>query len=132
MRTHTVVIRNAGRRPARNVRLSHTYLPDFNIWPPVQYEVEDVPNAGRDIIISTVVPDQQLVISYLYFPPHTYGTINAGVRHDDGFAKPITVLLQKQYPRWFTCAAQILVLIGISTVVYALFEAARFTYRYIE
>ena len=127
-----MVIRNAGRRPARNVRLSHRYLPDFNIWPPVQFDVEDVPHSGRDIIISTVVPDQQLVISYLYFPPHTFDSINAGVRHDNGFAKPITVLLQEQYSRWFTCAARILVLIGISTVLYALIETVRFTFSYIE
>jgi len=33
--THSVVIRNAGRRAATNVRLSHTFLPDFNILPAV-------------------------------------------------------------------------------------------------
>ena len=64
--THSVVIRNVGRRAATNVRLSHTYLPDFNIWPRVNYHLEEVPNSGQDIVIPTMVPNQQLSISYLY------------------------------------------------------------------
>ena len=48
--THSVVIRNVGRRAATNVRLSHTLLPDFNIWPPVEYELKEVPNSGQDIV----------------------------------------------------------------------------------
>ena len=68
--THSVVIRNVGRRAATNVRLSHTFLPDFNIWPSVEYELKEVPNSGQDIVIPTVVPNQQLTISYLYFPGH--------------------------------------------------------------
>ena len=39
--THSVVIRNVGRRAATNVRLSHTILPDFNIWPRIQYHLEE-------------------------------------------------------------------------------------------
>lgn len=31
--THSVILRNAGRRPATNVRLSHYSLPDFSVWP---------------------------------------------------------------------------------------------------
>ncbi len=30
--THSVVLRNAGRRCATNVRWQHNLLPDFNIW----------------------------------------------------------------------------------------------------
>ena len=96
--THSVVIRNAGRRAATNVRLSHTILPDFNILPAVEYEVRSVPNAGSDIVIPTLVPGESLTISYLYFPPVTYAGVNAGVKYDEGFATPIPVLLQQQYP----------------------------------
>ena len=120
--THSVVIMNVGKRAATNVRLSHTYLPDFNIWPRTQYHLEEVPNSGQDIVIPTVVPNQQLSISYLYFPPVTFADVNAGVKCDEGFATQITVLLQRQYPAWFTYAAAVLMIAGISALAYGLFE----------
>ena len=44
--THSVVLRNSGRRPATNVRLAHPYLPDFNVFPSVGYRVENLPGAA--------------------------------------------------------------------------------------
>ena len=120
--THSVVIRNVGRRAATNVRLSHTYLPEFNIWPRVQYHLEEVPNSGQDIVIPTMAPNQHLSISYLYFPPVTYAAVNAGVKCDEGIATEIPVLLQRQYPAWFTYSAAVLMIAGISTLAYGLFE----------
>lgn len=39
--THSVVVRNAGRKAAHNVRLMHGVLPiDVTIYPPVQHSVE--------------------------------------------------------------------------------------------
>ena len=61
--THSVVIKNAGRRAATNVRLSHTILPDFNIWPAVEYELRKVPNSGDDIVIPTLVLRDPLILS---------------------------------------------------------------------
>ena len=120
--THSIVIRNAGRWPAKNVRLSHSYLPNFNIFPPVKHQVEDVPNTGQDILIPTIVPGEEITISYLYYPPYTYDRINAGVKFDEGFAKPILVLLQQQYPRWLRRIALGLMLTGVSTLAYVLYE----------
>lgn len=120
--THAVVIRNAGRRAATNVRLSHTILPSYKIWPPVQHELKEVPNSGHDIVIHSIVPNEQLTISYLYFPPITYAEVNAGVKCDEGFATQIPVLLQRQYPRWFNYAAGTLMIFGVSALVYGLFE----------
>ena len=120
--THSVVIRNAGRGTATNVRLSHSHLPDFNVWPRVPYECENVPNSGSDIVIPTVVPDQSLQISYLSCPPLTVADINTGVRSDEGFATQIPVLLQRQYPRWVNFTAAALMMVGVCTLVYGLFE----------
>lgn len=120
--THSVVIRNEGKRSATNVRLSHTVLPDFNIWPAVPYSVEQVQNSGPDIVIPKIVPGEQLTISYLYSHQVTYDQVNSGVKHDEGFATPITVLLQRQYPRWFNNIAVILVFVGLAAIVYTLFE----------
>src|SRR5260370_23854420 len=69
--THVVVIRNVGKKPATNVRVSHHFLPDFNIWPPVKHTTEDVAGSGKDIVIPALVPGEQVTINYLYFPPTT-------------------------------------------------------------
>ena len=120
--THSVVIRNAGKQAATNVRLSHSFLPEFNIFPPIKHQVEDVSNIGPDILIPTIVPGEEITISYLYFPPYTYAQINAGVKFDEGFAKQIPVLLQQQYPRWVRYIRLSLVLTGVSTLLYVLYE----------
>lgn len=120
--THSVVIMNVGRRAATNVRLSHYFLPDFNISPPVEYQLNEVPNSGKDILIPTVIPNQQLTISYLYFPPVTYANVNAGVKCDEGFATEIPVLLQRQYPSWFNYSVVVLMIVGMATLAYGLFE----------
>ena len=124
--THSVVLRNVGRRAATNVRMSHFRLPSFNIWPPVQYTVEQVPNAGEEIVIPIMVPDQHLTVSYLYFPPITYAEVNNGVKFDEGFATPIPVLLQRQYPSWFTKVVGALLVLGIATLLYGVFEIGTF------
>ena len=120
--THSVVIRNVGRQAATNVRLSHTILPDFNIWPPIKYHLEEVPNSGQDIVIPTVVPKEELTISYLYFPPTTFANVTAGVRCDEGFATGIPVLLQRQYPSWVNLIVRVLIIVGILALAYGLFE----------
>ena len=121
--THSVVLRNAGHRSATNVRLRHNVLPDFNIWPLLQHHVEDLPDGGREIVIPTLVPGEEITVSYLYFAPVTVAQINAGIRSDQGFAHPIPVLLQRQYPKWFNALAAALMLIGVIAVAYVAFRA---------
>src|SRR5438445_7040700 len=65
--THQVVIRNVGKKAATNVRVSHHFLPEFNIWPRVKHAVEDVSCAGKDIVIPALVPGEQVTFSYLSF-----------------------------------------------------------------
>jgi hypothetical protein len=121
--THAVVLWNAGRRSATNVRLHHLQLPDFNIWPQVQHTVETLPDGSRDILIPTLVPGEEITISYLYFPPLTFGEVNAGIKCDQGFAQAIPVLLQRQYPRWFNLTAAALMFAGLVSVIYLTYRA---------
>lgn len=127
--THTVVLRNVGRRSATNVRVHHTTLPDFNIWPQVVHHVEELTEGSKDIVIPTLVPGEQITLSYLYFPPVTVVQVNAGIKCDQGFANQIPVLLQRQYPRWFNICAAILMLFGIVTFLYlAYYTIAKFIF----
>lgn len=116
--THSVVLRNAGRQSATNIRLHHAVLPEFNIWPTVVHNIETLPDGSKDIVIPTLVPGEEITVSYLYFPPVIVGQINAGIKCDQGFANQITVLLQRQYPRWFNRTVITLLLVGVVTVCY--------------
>jgi len=122
--THSVVLRNAGRRSATNVRIHHIVLPEFNIFPTIVYRVESLPDGSRDIVIPTLVPGETITISYLYFPPVFVGQVNAGIKCDQGFAHAIPVLLQRQYPRWFNLMAACLMIIGLVTVLYLIYRVA--------
>lgn len=130
--THAVVLRNAGRQAATNVRLSHNFLPDFNIVPAVQHNVEVLPGGVTDIVIPTLVPGEQIVVSYLYFPPQTPADINAGIKCDQGFAQAINVLLQRQWPKWFTQLLGIMVIVGFIATLYAAYDIIMRTVLFFE
>jgi hypothetical protein len=123
--THAVVLRNIGRRSATNVRLRHNVLPDFVIWPDVQHRVEDLSGGNREIVIPTLVPGEQIIVSYLYFPPLTFAQVNAGIRSNEGFAREIPVLVQRVHPRWFNLLAAALMLIGLLSLVYLAYVVLR-------
>jgi len=119
--THAVVLRNAGRRAATNVRLHHLNLPNFSLWPSVSYRIEELPDGTRDIIIPTLVPAEEVTVSYLYFPPLTATGVNAGIKCDQGFAQAIPVLLQRQYPKWFNRSVLALFLVGVVAALYLVY-----------
>lgn len=119
--THAVVLRNTGRRSATNIRLHHTVLPDFSIWPSVLHRTEDLPDGTRDIVIPTLVPGEEVTVSYLYFPPLTAAGVNAGIKSDQGFAHAIPVLLQRQYPKWVNRIVGVLLVVGVIATLYLLY-----------
>jgi len=123
--THSVILSNTGRRSATNVRIHHRVLPAYNIWPTLVHHVEELEEGSSDIVIPTLVPDEQITISYLYFPPMTAFDINAGIKCDQGFARTIPVLLQRVYPRWFNIISVILTLVGIISLLYLIYLLCR-------
>jgi hypothetical protein len=129
--THSVVLRNTGRVSATNVRLRHATLPSFQVWPDVAHRVEDLPGGGREIVIPTLVPGEQITVSYLYAPPLVYDQVNKGIRCDQGFAQEIPVLLLRQYPRWVNRIAGWLMILGMVTVAYGVYEFAAWAYRHL-
>ena len=125
--THDVVVQNVGKKPANNVRVSHAVLPDqFNINPSVPYTVEQLPDGKKDIVIPKLVPGQQIVISYLYYPPLTWAEINAGIRSDEGFAKPVEMQLSRKVPAWVTAIGTVGFLIGCLTMLYLVWRGLKY------
>ena len=120
--THSVVLKNAGRSSAHNVRLTHSILPTFNVHPSIAYETEMLPTGDIDIVIPVLVPRQEITISYLYYPPTTWDRINGSVKPDEGLAKFLTVLPAVQYPTWVNTIAGVLMLVGIVALLYVIVE----------
>ena len=123
--THSIVLQNAGRNAAHNVRITHSILPNFAVFPEIKYEVDHLPGGGSDIVVPVLVPQQEITISYLYFPPTTWDKINRIVTSNEGFAKVMNVLPAIQHPKWVNATAGSLMLIGIIALLYAIFEACK-------
>jgi hypothetical protein len=116
---HSVIVRNAGGRAARNVRISHNIMPpNVHIWPPVESQTVNMPGGGADIVIPLLVPGEQITISYLYDTRFTFNQINSTVRSDEGFAKVLTILLTPQLPKWKICVLWTLIIMGGITSLY--------------
>lgn len=122
--THEVVVRNVGKKPAKGVRMQHAVLPNFHVMPPVQHTVESTPGGSFDIVFPTLVPGEQVTVSYLYFPPLLASGVNTGVKHDEGFAVHVQVLLQRQFSRPVLACFVVLQLLGLGTLAYLLITAA--------
>jgi hypothetical protein len=123
--THSVVLRNSGRRSATNVRLGHNKLPDYQVYPDVQYQVLDLPNGGKELLFPVIVPQKQITVSYLYFPPVTWEQINSHIESDEGLVKVISVLPTEQLPKWQLNALRVLVYLGLVTAIYILYLVGR-------
>ncbi len=117
--THDIVIRNAGNKAARNVRVTHSTLPEqFNVFPAVPYSVEDLPGGSKDIVFPTLVPKQQIVIAYMYNSPLTAVQIHVGIRSDDGFATPVAMELSEKTSRWEWAVGYLLGFLGLAALIY--------------
>ncbi len=121
--THSVVIKNSGRKPNINVRVPHNFLPDFNIWPEIEHRVVNLSGGGREIVIPTLVPREEIRISYLYLLPTNWAMINGPIKSDEGFARVLTVLPTQQNPRWARLTASVLTLVGLVAVLYLAWTA---------
>jgi hypothetical protein len=125
--THSVVVRNAGRKAAHNVRLAHRVLPvNVTIYPPVQYSIEHNPEGASEIVLPVLVPKEQVTVSYLYFPPLTWDQVNASTKSDEGFAKILNVIPMPQPHKAVLTAVWALVFIGTSFVFYWLIRLSAY------
>jgi len=116
---HNVIVRNAGRKSARNVRLVHNVLPlNINIYPPIKHSIERNPDDSGEILIPVLVPKEQITISYLYFPPLTWDRINTSTKSDEGLAKIINVIPVPQLSKWLIFLVWFLMFIGASFLLY--------------
>lgn len=117
--THTIVVMNTGKKTAHNVRIDHAVLPiSYVVSPPVSHTVSHGQGTSAEICIPVLVPNEQVSISYLYFPPLTWNQINAWVKCDEGMAKAIQVIPTSPPPKPVLWLVWTLTFVGASAVVY--------------
>lgn len=116
---HTVVVTNSGRKAATGIRLRHRILPEqLNISPQVEHTIDRRDNGGGEIIIPRLRPKESVQIAYMYGTDLRYDLIHDGIVHDEGFARQIAVIPQRQYPGWYTGLAGFFALAGLMLAVY--------------
>jgi len=120
--THSVIIKNMGRKTAINVRLGHTFLPSFNVYPDIAYNVIELPGGGKEIVFPALVPRKEVHVNYLYFAPVTWQGVNTHIESDDGLAKVVAVLLQPLAKPLQIKITWVLVVVGVISTTYLLFE----------
>jgi len=123
--THSIVVHNTGRKPARNLRLGHFSLPAFSVYPPTTYTVSDLPGGGKEILFPTLVPKEQFTISYLYLPPLLWSQIHSYQKSDEGIARVLSMFPSPRPARWARVLDWALNIIGAMTVVYLGWIAVR-------
>lgn len=120
--THSIVVLNIGKKTAHNIRIGHHYLPKgFQVFPPVSHTILNNSDGSAEIVIPTLVPNEQVSISYLYLPPVTYNQVNAYTKSDEGLANIINVIPTQKPSKFVAMLIWLLVFLGMLTLVYSLF-----------
>jgi hypothetical protein len=116
--THAIYIENKGRKTANKVKVGHIFLPDFQIFPSKQYNINLLPDGSHEVEIENILPKELIVINYLYFPPSLYNEINTYVTYEEGYAKIVNVQLTIKFPKYVELISWFLILTGIATLLY--------------
>jgi hypothetical protein len=119
---HSIVIWNAGKKIATNVRVGHFYLPSFGVSPSVFYETHKLASGGSEIVFPSIVPGEQLTITYVYFPPVVWSNINSYTKSDEGLAKIVTVLPSPRPSPAVRWGTTLLIFLGATTALYGVAE----------
>ena len=121
--THSIVLRNAGRETACNVRVGHHILPDnYQLYPAVPHTTEGAPDGIKELVISRLVSGEQITISYLYPPSILWNQIHVYIKSDEGYAKALNVLPTPQLPKWAARILWVLIFVGSVSIIYLIIE----------
>ncbi len=116
--THSIVVRNSGKKTANNVRIGHSNLPDFQIYPNLIHEINRRPDNSGEILIPTLVPGEQVTIGYLYYPPLTFQQVNTYCKADETSAKFLNVTPMVPFTPTQAFVFWGLIFIGASSLLY--------------
>ena len=128
--THSILVRNVGKKTAFNIRISHYPSPllGHQVAPPKSHQVISIPNGGWEILIPTLVTDESVQVTYVY-PPGTFWTqINSITKSDDGPAQVVTAFPTPQPSLLFSIVRRGLLYLGIFSLAYIVLLAGEKVY----
>jgi len=118
---HSVVLLNAGKKSAVNVRVPHG-VPlagvSVQVYPPMHYSFEFNPTGAFEILLPTLAPKEQVTISYLYQEPTVWSQISWQPKSDDGLAEIVQAIPAPRPNRPIRYAGLALSFIGLSYIIY--------------
>lgn len=125
---HVLVLKNQGNHPAKNVRLGHNVIPSFNIYPTTEYSINELKNSSYEIVVPTIVPKEQLTITYVYdCNMANIDNINTYIKHDLGLAEVIyNVLYIKPLILWKKILIYFVLFMGLAFIIYLLIKLITF------
>jgi hypothetical protein len=119
VRSHSITIINIGKTPATEVKIVHGILPlNYTIFPPISYNKE-----GTEITIPSLAPNEQISITYLYYPPLHVSQINVFIKCTECLSIPGNMQHVQVIPNWVKCILYALIFMGTVTSIYFLTTA---------
>lgn len=128
--THSLVVRNAGKKSATNVCIGHYAMPpSVRVWPPVPYRVtkmsdHEPASTASELVFPSLAPNQAISVAYLYPSSLTVGKIHGYVKSDEGFAEAVVVSLSRPFPWWAIALRRVFVFLGVWTALYWMLKAS--------
>lgn len=119
--SHSVVLQNAGKKSAMNVRVPHgvsASLVNVQVSPPVHFSIETNPLGNFELLFPTLAPREQVTIAYLYQEPIVWSQISGHPKSDDGLAEIVRVIPAPRPKRIVLFTAIFLSFVGLSFVIY--------------
>ena len=118
---HSVVLQNAGKKSAANVRVPHG-VPltsvSVQVNPPMHYTFEFSPSGTFQILIPTLAPKEQVTISYLYQEPTIWSQVSWRPKSDDGLAELVEAIPAPRPNKLVRYSSIFLSLVGLSYILY--------------
>ncbi len=128
--THSIVIRNIGRKVAQGVSVGHHMLPNYSVYPNTLFSPTPLSQGGTELVFPKLRPKEQITITYLYYPPTTYIDVHSYVKHDEGFSREIPVLPAQQFSKWVYLLVAMLMAMGAITIIYWIIRTAILLWQY--
>lgn len=97
VRTHSIIVRNAGKASAKNVTIGQMrHPPSVRVWPAVAHTVtfteNNNPQGASEIRFASMAPGESISIAYLYGNDLTAAAIGCYVKSDEGIAQRVEAI----------------------------------------
>ena len=124
--TYSLVLRNTGKKPATNLKVLHSVLPQqFMVYGAhTEYTQELLSNGIQAITFPRLLPNEQITISYLHIGETATQTEEImrksipTIKHDDAMAQAVQAFPMKVYPKSLTYVLWVLIVLGALTTLY--------------